>query len=534
MNNQETNLGQPQEQETSAPLPQPQQEASESAPEEAAIAGEASLAEQPVISEKAFAATEPSLPEQPVVSEEAPVAAEPSLPEPSVLNEETPAAEEAPLADQPVISEEDAAFCAELEAGIDQAAQAHEESMFEAEDALDAEDEYWDAYDDLYERPKKKSWNISFGAAVTTTFCLALLAAGIGGALKSGKGFLPATDESILSQRPGTAVEGPAAAPLAPEETAAQQPGEETGYMPTSIVIDGKIACTLYSYEAAIQLIEDVKQYFGDAALAAGAGGELAVELPQEVQLLPAPTVPAERLQLYDAMFAVFTGDNTPLKVQCTLTTSVSEAVGYHTEQEKDSNLLEGTRIIVRDGREGAKTTITQSVYINGRKSTSRGSTQTQVVEAQDRLERIGTQKIKETAVPGKSEGKRGPKTEQVFTAPVQAGIAGYFGQRAGVLHLGLDYATAENADVLASAAGQVICVMHRGGYGLMVEISHGEGFVTRYAHLMESAVQLGEEVTAGQVIGRAGDGENAEAARLHFELRIEGEAYNPLYYLKG
>ena len=62
-------------------------------------------------------------------------------------------------------------------------------------------------------------------------------------------------------------------------------------------------------------------------------------------------------------------------------------------------------------------------------------------------------------------------------------------------MHLGLDYGVGEDGQltVLASCDGQVVSVLHRGGYGLVVEIDHGEGFLTRYAKLTSAQVELGE-----------------------------------------
>ena len=101
------------------------------------------------------------------------------------------------------------------------------------------------------------------------------------------------------------------------------------------------------------------------------------------------------------------------------------------------------------------------------------------------------------------------------------------------MLHLGLDYKPkSEDADVLASCAGTVVCVMERGGYGLRVEIDHGDGFVTRYAHLSSACVTLGQTVAQGTIIGKVGSSGNADDVLLQFELRIDGEAYNPRYYV--
>ena len=74
---------------------------------------------------------------------------------------------------------------------------------------------------------------------------------------------------------------------------------------------------------------------------------------------------------------------------------------------------------------------------------------------------------------------------------------------------------------------------MERGGYGLVVEIAHEGGFLTRYANLGEVKVSLGDAVNKGDTIALAGSSGNAAKAKLHFELLHNGTAYNPRNYLK-
>ena len=73
----------------------------------------------------------------------------------------------------------------------------------------------------------------------------------------------------------------------------------------------------------------------------------------------------------------------------------------------------------------------------------------------------------------------------------------------------------------------------YNGGYGYQVLVNHGFGYKTRYAHLSQFSVAPGEKVAKGQIIGKAGDSGSCTEAHLHFELRIDGIAYNPRYYLE-
>jgi murein DD-endopeptidase MepM/ murein hydrolase activator NlpD len=101
--------------------------------------------------------------------------------------------------------------------------------------------------------------------------------------------------------------------------------------------------------------------------------------------------------------------------------------------------------------------------------------------------------------------------------------------------HLGLDLAAGEGDPIYASAAGVVVKAASgwNGGYGNVVAIDHGNGYVTLYAHLSQLNVSLCQGVGAGQVIGLAGNTGNSFGAHLHFEVRQGGGNINPWYVLQ-
>jgi murein DD-endopeptidase MepM/ murein hydrolase activator NlpD len=101
-------------------------------------------------------------------------------------------------------------------------------------------------------------------------------------------------------------------------------------------------------------------------------------------------------------------------------------------------------------------------------------------------------------------------------------------------MHTGLDFRAEYGAPVRASGAGQVVGAEYAGAYGRMVEIDHGNGVTTRYAHLSSFAVSPGQSVAAGTVIGRAGSTGRSTGAHLHYETRIDGEAIDPQRFLRA
>lgn len=122
---------------------------------------------------------------------------------------------------------------------------------------------------------------------------------------------------------------------------------------------------------------------------------------------------------------------------------------------------------------------------------------------------------------------------------PVTAGyISSRFGNRNDpftgrrAFHKGVDFAGREGADVVAVASGVVIWSGTRQGYGELVEINHGNGYVTRYAHNADNLVVVGETVKRGQIIARMGDTGRATGPNLHFEVLRNGQAVDPLTYV--
>lgn len=99
--------------------------------------------------------------------------------------------------------------------------------------------------------------------------------------------------------------------------------------------------------------------------------------------------------------------------------------------------------------------------------------------------------------------------------------------------HRGVDIANKPDAAITAIAAGIVTTVKKDPGYGLMVDVNHGNGYVTRYAHLMEANVKVGDRVTKGGTIGIVGSSGRSTGTHLHFEVRRDGKHLNPQEYLK-
>jgi murein DD-endopeptidase MepM/ murein hydrolase activator NlpD len=101
-------------------------------------------------------------------------------------------------------------------------------------------------------------------------------------------------------------------------------------------------------------------------------------------------------------------------------------------------------------------------------------------------------------------------------------------------MHTGLDFRAASGDPVRATANGKVVSSGWAGGYGRMVEIDHGNGLSTRYGHLSEIGVRVGDSIKIGQVIGAVGSTGRSTGPHLHYETRIEGEAVDPQKFLRA
>jgi murein DD-endopeptidase MepM/ murein hydrolase activator NlpD len=122
---------------------------------------------------------------------------------------------------------------------------------------------------------------------------------------------------------------------------------------------------------------------------------------------------------------------------------------------------------------------------------------------------------------------------------PVANGfISSYFGERSDpfdgrdAFHKGVDFAGAEGSRVMAVAAGVVTWAGERSGFGKLIEINHGDGFVTRYAHNERTLVTVGETVKRGEAVALMGSTGRSTGPHVHFEVLRNGRQVDPLSYI--
>ena len=135
-----------------------------------------------------------------------------------------------------------------------------------------------------------------------------------------------------------------------------------------------------------------------------------------------------------------------------------------------------------------------------------------------------------------RSVARKLPLTKPVSGAAITSG----FGPRLDpflhqpAMHTGIDFQVPIGFPVRTTSAGTVVSAEYTGGYGFMVEVSHGGGVSTRYGHLSQILVKPGQVVAKGAIVGRAGSSGRSTGPHLHYEVRTGGQAIDPMIFIKA
>ncbi|HEY9050177.1 MAG TPA: M23 family metallopeptidase, partial [Gammaproteobacteria bacterium] len=123
---------------------------------------------------------------------------------------------------------------------------------------------------------------------------------------------------------------------------------------------------------------------------------------------------------------------------------------------------------------------------------------------------------------------------------PITRGwISSYYGMRTNPFtgklqfHKGMDFASKSGSEVQAVAGGVITWSGKRYNYGNMVEVNHGNGYVTRYAHNKENLVKVGDTVKKGQAVASMGSTGRSTGPHVHFEVLKDGRQINPLKFVQ-
>ena len=198
-----------------------------------------------------------------------------------------------------------------------------------------------------------------------------------------------------------------------------------------------------------------------------------------------------------------------------------TETIKYETKTVESDSYYEGDEFVQTAGSDGKRAVTARVTRLNG-----------EIVNREDLRNEVIIQPVTKVIIKGTKE--RPPTVGSgTFILPVNGGVdTSSFGWRWGRMHEGIDIGASTGTPIMASDGGTVITAGWNGGYGLCVDIDHGGGYMTRYGHCSSIYVSVGEQVFQGRTIAAVGSTGWSTGPHCHFEIRIDGVAYNPLDFL--
>ncbi len=214
------------------------------------------------------------------------------------------------------------------------------------------------------------------------------------------------------------------------------------------------------------------------------------------------------------------------LGIQVTRRETYTEELDYEIEYVDDNRYPEGYVETISMGVAGEQTVVSDITYIDGEKVNENRISVTVTQEPVNAKQRRGT--LRPSQYLTSSDDTSANFIWPVDGGYMSAGLYGYYG------HTGMDIACNQGTAIRASRAGYVTYASNYsvGAYGKRVDINHGNGVMTRYAHCSQVLVAPGDYVEQGQLIALVGRTGNATGNHCHFEIRINGQIMNPANYI--
>ncbi len=290
-----------------------------------------------------------------------------------------------------------------------------------------------------------------------------------------------------------------------------------------AVVVDGSVAVTVESEEAARELLDELRQRYETPVTESAAFRE-SVEL-RSCQ------VSAEDVAGHDGAMAVLdpesAGSPFALTVLTLATVDRVEAVPHESEtvwiEDNYSDEIE----ITQAGADGEAKNTYEVIYRNGVEELA-------TLTSSETVKEPVTEIVEKGALPGSRYDSHG-----FYIWPTTGVITSKFGGRKVSVgssnHKGIDIGNSAGTQVVAADSGTVFFAGKNAGYGNLIQIRHDDGTVTRYAHLRKILVSEGDRVCQGQLIGEMGRTGVATGNHLHFEILPDGKTQvNPLTCLTG
>ena len=259
--------------------------------------------------------------------------------------------------------------------------------------------------------------------------------------------------------------------------------------------------------------------------------GKISYTFKEDVGVVPSGQEPISREEALIKLENGAEEDKSFVNVVTTEVVETEKNVPFTTNKKNDNSIYTGETKVQTKGANGVTKTVTTIQYQNG-EEIGRKNEDVVVKAAVTEVVLVGTKARPANNTSNKGGG--GVSGAPKFIWPINATITSKFGQRWGRLHAGLDFGAKAGTPIKAAAAGTVTQAASgwNGGYGTVVVVQHNSAYSTRYAHMSRLGTSVGKKVSAGEVIGYVGNTGNSTGNHLHFEIRVNGVAKNPLPYL--
>ncbi len=214
------------------------------------------------------------------------------------------------------------------------------------------------------------------------------------------------------------------------------------------------------------------------------------------------------------------------LNVKTVSKVSFESPIAFSTQTVNTNKQYIGYSKITTKGVQGlaAKTELVETV--NGNESSR------EVLKNEVLVEPVTQVVLKGTAINMATATEKAEAASKGFIVPLNTyvRISAYWGD--GRNHKAIDFAGKKHTPIFASKGGVITCAGYRGNYGYLVEIDHGDGFKTRYAHCEALCVKVGQTVSQGQQVATMGNTGRSTGDHLHFEILKNGTQVNPSIYI--
>ena len=297
----------------------------------------------------------------------------------------------------------------------------------------------------------------------------------------------------------------------------------------TVVKINGKDSLYVADENVAIEAVNAAKNYYGDPK----EDPTIQRVFTSEKISMDSVKIPLEDVLTKEEATSMLLFGSTKIQtepkpmvhINVERTNVVTEVLPYQVIKKDNTSLARGEEKVITEGVDGVQEVTYSVTEVNGVMRGSKNISSQVIVPAVDKVVEIGTYYYIASRSDGGGSG--------AFGWPCNGTITSRFGWRSRGWHSGVDIASPIGTTLFAAESGTVIATNNESGYGLVVRIDHGGGFVTVYAHCREFYVSVGDKVDRNTPVAAIGMTGTTTGPHVHFEVRVDGTAVNPLDYLE-